>query len=171
MLEPPPDERTDVPLDRMVELPLERTLELLLECTAGLLLLERVALGCVTVVELLRLVFTDALRFTVVVVRVALLPRVPIALLRVGALCVRVVTLCAREADAPRVVILAFSRELLVRVPIAVMRSFVRTFALLKVRDALVRVDTRVAEPRSVSPRVAIRVAIWRLRSISRALA
>lgn len=170
MLEPPPDDRTEVPLERIVELPLERTLELLLERTAGLLL-ERVALGCVTVVELLRLVFTDALRFTVVVVRVALLPRVPIALLRVGALCVRVVTLCAREADAPRVVILTFSRELLVRVPIAVMRSFVRTFALLKVRDALVRVDTRVAELWSTPPRVAIRVAIWRLRSISRALA
>lgn len=166
MLEPPPDDRTEVPLERIVELPLERTLELLLECTAGLLLL-----GRVTVVELLRLVFTDVLRLMVVVVRVALLSRVPTALLRVGALCVRVVTLCAREADAPRVVILAFSRELLVRVPIAVMRSFVRTFALLKVRDALVRVDTRVAEPWSAPPRVAIRVAIWRLRSISRALA
>ena len=83
----------------------------------------------------------------------------------------RVVTLCAREADAPRVVMLALSRELLVRVPIAVMRSFVRTFVLLKVRDALVRVDTRVAELWSAPPRVAIRVAIWRLRSISRALA
>ena len=183
--EPPPEERMDELPDECIAPPEERIDELLDERTAELLevrmleLLERLTEGAEA--ERVAVDTLDTL-FTVEVERVGVetvLPErrglVASELLREGVLFVRVVTDCERvvvwvtealRVAAERAPALS-TRVALLRVA-AVIRSFVRTFVLPKVRDVFPREATRVAPSTERVP-AAVRIAVVRLRSISRA--